>query len=62
MLRKVMEEFEHHLLTQRKQVTKVSVVDLRADWTFDTLLSMHDETPSYLNNRYQAIRGAQVCG
>ncbi|CAM6040060.1 unnamed protein product [Sphagnum compactum] len=61
MLRKVMEEFEHHLLTQRKQVTKVSIVDLRADWTFDTLLSMHDETPSYLNNRYQAIRGAQVC-
>ncbi|CAM6015765.1 unnamed protein product [Sphagnum balticum] len=60
MLRKVMEEFEHHLLTQRKQVTKVSMVDLRADWTFDTLLSMHDETPSYLNNRYQAIRGAQM--
>jgi hypothetical protein len=23
MLRKVMEEFEHHLLTQRKQVTKM---------------------------------------
>jgi len=62
MLHKVMEEFEHHLLTQRKQVIKISIVDLRANWTFDTLLSMHDETSSYLNNRYQAIWGAQVSG
>jgi kinesin family protein C2/C3 len=26
MLRKVMEEFEHHLLAQRRQVVKVGVV------------------------------------
>ncbi len=28
LLRKVIEEFEYHLLTQRKQVTEVSTVDL----------------------------------
>lgn len=28
LLRKVIEEFEYHLLAQRKQVTKVSTVDL----------------------------------